>query len=416
MKAVATPTREYGAAVRLVAAAAGDGVRRIHGVHGAVARRSWRPTGPAGVPSRVVHDLVAAGAYGAVRASFDVAGTVAGAVVDGVAAAARWPRLSSSHRGSAFLGIVNGFAGDRFHERGSELAIDMTVRSRGADVPVEADEFRAAFPVATGDVAVFLHGLVENDRSWLWGAARYYGDANVSYGTRLRDDLGITPVYLRYNTGLSVAANGRRLDELLIELVEAWPVPVERLSLVGHSMGGLVIRSACHWGTAEARPWVGFVRHAVYLGTPHHGAPLARGSMALGAALARIPEARPFATVLERPSAGIRDLRRGVVVADEDKDTEAPEEWFGEDGGDIPLLPDCRHHAVASSLTRRGTSIVDRLVGDLFVQTASATGRSKGRRRVEFLAEEGMALGGAHHFALLNHPAVYDQLQRWLRQ
>jgi PGAP1-like protein len=416
MTTVATATREYGAAVRFAAAAAGDGVRRIQGVHGAVARRSWAPTGPAGVPSRMVHDLAAAGAYGAVRAGFEVAGRGAGAVVDGVAGAARWPPLSSSPRGGAFLGIVNGFAGDRLQERGSELALEMAIRHRGADVPVEADPLRAAFPAATGDVAVFLHGLVENDRSWWWAAGRYYGDPDVSYGTRLRDDLGITPVYLRYNTGLPVTVNGRRLDDLLATLVDAWPVPVERLNLVGHSMGGLVIRSACHRGAAERRPWVGTVRHAVYLGTPHHGAPLARGSMALGAALARIPEVRPFARVLERPSAGIRDLRHGVVVADEDRDTEAPEEWFGEEGGDTPLLPDCRHHAVASTLTGRRHSVVGRMVGDLFVQTTSATGRSKGRRHVDFLAEEGMALGGAHHFALLNHPAVYDELRRWLSQ
>jgi len=238
----------------------------------------------------------------------------------------------------------------------------------------------------------------------------------VSYGTRLRDDLGVTPVYLRYNTGLPVAANGSRLTELLEALVDGWPVPVERLTLVGHSMGGLVIRSACHRGASEGRAWVSLVRHAVYLGTPHHGAPLARGTTAVGAALARIPEIRPFAAILERPSAGITDLRHGVVAADEDRDAEAPEEWFGDKGTDIPLLPGCRHHAVASSLTRRGNSLFDRLAGDLFVQTASATGRTRGRRRMDFLAEEGMSLGGAHHFALLNHPAVYEQLRRWLSE
>jgi pimeloyl-ACP methyl ester carboxylesterase len=138
----------------------------------------------------------------------------------------------------------------------------MAIWYRGADVVVEADPLLAAFPGATGDVAVFVHGLVENDRSWWWSARTYYGDADVSYGTRLRDDLGITPVDLRYTTGLPVAANGRRLDELLAALVDAWPVPVERLSLVGHSMGRLVIRGACHRGAAERRPWVGLVRHA----------------------------------------------------------------------------------------------------------------------------------------------------------
>ena len=54
---------------------------------------------------------------------------------------------------------------------------------------------------------------------------------------------GVTPVYLRYNPGRHISENGRDLAHRLQALVDAWPVPVEAISILAHSMGGLVSRS-----------------------------------------------------------------------------------------------------------------------------------------------------------------------------
>ena len=151
---------------------------------------------------------------------------------------------------------LNGLLGDKLDE---PLAIPMAVRRVGEP--------------ATPRLAVFLHGLGETEYAW----------GSPSYGERLHEDLGITPVFIRFNTGRHISENGASLAALLDEVVASWPVEVEQIALIGHSMGGLVARSACHHGG----DWTALVRHTVSLGTPHSGAPLEQAVHAMSAALAR---------------------------------------------------------------------------------------------------------------------------------
>ena len=134
-------------------------------------------------------------------------------------------------------------------------------------------------------MAIFTHGLCETEAGWWLGAERHYGDPRVWHGSRLEGDLGFTPVTVRLNSGLHISDNGRRLATLIDQVVDAWPVPVEELLLVGHSMGGLINRSACHYGMKSDQRWIGRVRNVVTLGTPHLGAPLEQAAARLGVAL-----------------------------------------------------------------------------------------------------------------------------------
>src|SRR6202042_2232983 len=122
----------------------------------------------------------------------------------------------------------------RLHVRSNSLETPMAIRVAGRDVPPDAASLKAAFPHATGRLAVFVHGLCETDDSWHLGAARH-----VPYGERMRFELGYTPLYVRYNSGLHISHNGRRLSALLDELTANWPVEVSEIALIGHSMGGL---------------------------------------------------------------------------------------------------------------------------------------------------------------------------------
>jgi pimeloyl-ACP methyl ester carboxylesterase len=310
-------------------------------VHRAAAKRVFGVLGVVAAPVRVMHDGIATTVHFSVRLGLRAIPQAAGHAL-ALRAAPGAPALADSPRGSFALGALNGAYGDRLD---AALALELELRGDVA---------------ATGPVAVFVHGLGETDASWRLGG-------RPPYGARLAEELGITPLYARYNSGRSLADNGRALALALGAL------PAEELVLVGHSMGGLVIRSAVHHGEPA---WTARVRHVICLGTPHAGAPLARLD---GAPLRRFPETEPFARLFDL-SAGIRDLRHGL---------------------DHPFPEGAR--SLGASLVRDRDHRVGRVIGDLLVQVASACG------------EDGVHLGGLNHFQLLNHPRVYEQLREWLQ-
>jgi pimeloyl-ACP methyl ester carboxylesterase len=383
----------------------GRAVRGIAGLHRSIAERAFAASGPGGAPARAMHDAISTGVYGAMRGGTRLVGRGAARAVS---ARSTGTELSTSAAGAGLLGVVNGLIGDELEREGSELQQPLAMRVDGEAVGVDRASIAMAFPAAAPRLVVFLHGLMETEFAWRLGA----GEEGRTYGSRLADELDLTPVYVRYNSGRHVSENGRALADVLEQVVAAWPVEVEQVALVGHSMGGLVARSACHLASQEGADWVTRVRHVVSLGSPHMGAPLAQGVHLASAALDLLPETRPFAGLLRRRSAGIRDLRHGSLV-EEDWHDRDPNALRAAACQEVPLLEGATHCFVAASITRSPRHPLGRLIGDALVLSSSASGRSR-TRRIPFRDEDGLELGGMHHLALLNHPQVYDRLREWL--
>jgi len=373
----------------------------IGSINRAVAGRVFRAVGPGAALVRPVHEAVTRSVFAGLGLGARAIGMAAAAAV----ASRDAPALSTTPRGSALIAAVTGLRGDALEAEGSPLSQPMAVRVDGEPVGLDSDSLREAFPDAGPRLAVFVHGLMTTEFSWaLFGPE--------TYGERLARELGCTPVYVRYNTGRHISENGRSLSELMEELVAAWPVDAEQIALVGHSMGGLVARSACCHAAEEGADWAGRITHSVSLGTPHMGAPLEQAVHVLSAGLARLPETRPFANFLRRRSSGIRDLRQGSLVDEDWRDSD-PDALRGAACAEIPLLEGVTHCFVSAAVTRSTRHPLGRLLGDTLVLVPSASGRSR-TRRIPFEDEYGMHLGGASHFALLYHPAVYEKLRDWL--
>lgn len=250
----------------------------------------------------------------------------------------------------------------------------------------------AAFPAPTGRLVFFLHGLCENESYWELHRAR----TGTTYPEALADR-GWTPLLLRANTGLGLRENGVALASLAQRVVDAWPVEVQRVALVGHSLGGLVIRAAGAVADPAAGPgrdWNELVSDVVTLGTPHLGAPIAWGIGHGSRGLARLPETAAFGRVLDWRSRGVHDLVAGLAE-------------------DVPPLPHARYRLVAATLTGSRRHPVGHLVGDLLVRPESAYGRDR-RGRELFPGAETVHVGRTDHFGLLNHPRVHERLAAWL--
>ena len=394
---------EAGELVRLAAEEVASALDSLHSIHGSIASRAFRRTGPGGAPAHWMHDTIAAAVYGGMKGSVRGLGSAA------EQALARRPHVvSTTPRGAALVAAINGLIGDTLERRQSALCQPMSVRIDGDPIGLGRDDLAAAYPGASPRLAVFVHGLMETEFSWRWGT-REGGD---TYGALLERELGLTPVYVRYNSGLHISENGRALADLLEQVVARWPVPVQEVALIGHSMGGLVARSATYHAELDRKVWPTLVRQIVSLGTPHMGAPLEQAVHYASAGLDLVPETRPFSRFLRRRSGGIRDLRQGSLV-DRDWRERDPDALRAEACEEVPLLHGATHCFVTATITRSPRHPLGRLIGDALVLQPSGSGRSR-TRRLAFDEEYGHHVGGAHHFALLNHPAVSDKLRVWL--
>lgn len=325
---------------------------------------------------------------------------------------------SAAWIGDAALGLVNAAVGDHLRRRDNGLDLDMSLRAGDSYVDLASPHAARALALALervgqtagGRAVVFVHGLGTTEWSWCLEAATYHGDPSACFGSLLQRDLGLTPLYVRYNTGRHVSENGRALDALLDALLAAYPVPLNELALVGHSMGGLVVRSACEQAREAPSAWLSRVQSVFCLGSPHGGAPLEKlGNVVTGVLGAiDLPGTLIPARILEGRSAGIKDLRHGALL-DEDWVGRDPDALLDPGRRKVPLLPGVAYHFVSATLTRDPEHPLGRIVGDLLVRVPSALapGDEAERRQERRFEIETHRFGGVLHHQLQNHPAVY---------
>jgi hypothetical protein len=313
---------------------------------------------------------------------------------------------SPSTVNDAVAAVLCGVCGDYLAESGSPLAIAMELRHGGRALGLEREALRAALPGAGSKVLVMVHGLSMNDTFW--------SQKGHDHGAALAADLGYTVLYLRYNSGLHISTNGRAFAAVLEELVGAWPAPITELSIVGHSLGGLVTRSAGHYAAAAGHTWPGHLQQVAFLGSPHHGAPLER----VGNLVHQLADVSAYTSPLGKLGtlrcACITDLRHGYL---------RDEDWAGRDRfapcappvSTVPLLPHVRYYALAGTLGDSRDGAAAGLFGDGMVQVDSSLGIHEVPALHLGIPPErqwvGTKLG---HIELLHRRDVYEALRGFL--
>jgi pimeloyl-ACP methyl ester carboxylesterase len=375
-------SRLRGAARLLCHAVTGvtDVVERMHGT---IQARPLAIGGRSAQRTRGLTGLV----YGSVRNSIGLVGAVADTTLatfgdpTGVADESALPHPCQV--------VLNGICGDHLARTASPLAIPMCLLGPSGEVDPRNPRLDAD---ATERLVLLAHGLCMSEASW--------HRKGHDHGLAIANQLAAQPLYLRYNSGLSIAANGSQLADLLETLIAHWPTRVEEIAIIGYSMGGLVVRSAIHLAREAHHRWPSYLRRIVFLGTPHHGAPLERGGAFVDQAVQMSAYSRPLAQLTMARSEGINDLRRGKICAD---------------GRHLGLPEEVACYAIAAALGEDADCGWTRVRGDGLVPVNSALGRHHDPLRdLAIPAERQWVAYGVGHFDLLSDPGVFAQIRKWL--
>ena len=313
--------------------------------------------------------------------------------------------INSSPERDTIIAALNGVLGDYLAKTANPLAVTMHLRRESQPLDLRREGLAAAIPMPSSKVLVLVHGLCRNDRCW--------ERAGHNHGTELACDLSYTTAYLHYNTGLHISTNGRALAQVLEELVSAWPVPLNEVSILAHSMGGLVARSAYHYATAAGYVWPSKLRKLVFLGTPHHGVPLERAGHWFELLLERTPFTAPFALLGRVRSAGITDLRHGSVL-EEDWKGRTRTESRSDSSRSLRLPRRVQCYTIAATIGGAPSRRRDQLIGDGLVPVESALGDHRdSRRRLAFPRSHQWTAKGTSHLGLLCSGQVYERIRDW---
>jgi pimeloyl-ACP methyl ester carboxylesterase len=316
------------------------------------------------------------------------------------------PEMPTPAAAEAAIAALNGVLGDHLAATGNPLAIEMQLRREGRPIALDREALRKAFPQITGKVLLLVHGSSMSDLQW--------DRLGHDHGAALERDLGYCSLYLRYNSGLHISTNGRAFAGLLETLAANWPVPIEQLAIVSHSMGGLVSRSACHAAAAAGHAWPALLRKMVFLGTPHHGTHLEQRGNWVDLAFRITPYTAPFARLGKIRSAGVTDLRYGSLL-DEDWENRDRFELQSDSRRPVPLPTGVECFAIGA-IRAKDAGSANPSAGDGLVPLASALGRhSKPEMTLGFPRSRQWVGSGMNHLDLLSHREVYEVLSRWLR-
>ena len=318
------------------------------------------------------------------------------------------------------LAMLNGVLGDHLAATGNPLAIRSAFRRAGRPIAIDAESLAEAFPAAKARVLVSAHGLCMHDGHWYnenendKGTEDGQSEPRTGLPEQLVEALACSTVDYYYNTGRHIADSGREFAEMLETLIAHWPVEVEELVILGHSMGGLLARSAIHYGSKAGHGWPQRLKTLVFLGTPHHGSPVERAGHGIDRALGFTRYSAPFARLGKMRSAGITDLRHGNIVGPESgnfdrfahaHDTRRP----------APLPEHVECFAVAATLDADPDSARSRHFGDGLVPVPSALGQhANPELQLEIEPGNRFVATGTGHVELLRCPRVARQIFEWL--
>jgi hypothetical protein len=278
------------------------------------------------------------------------------------------------------VAALNGLVGDHLHRTDNPLAIGTRLHARG--------------PLQTRAL-VLVHDFGLGELHWRQGGH--------DHGEALAAALHATPVYAQYNSGRHVHAVARELAAELESLLGRWAVPLQGVALLGHGLGGLVLRSALLQASRAGTAWPAHVRQLVFLGTPHHGAEVGGATRQLASLAGAQSLLAPLARLARRRSSGLCDFLEGALLERDGRTNDLPQH------ATIGLPANVASYAIAGAVGDGHD--------DGWVSVASALGQHPvATRDLQIPPARRWTVQGVDHLGLLGSQAVFQKVRQWLAE
>lgn len=301
------------------------------------------------------------------------------------------------------IATLNGLLGDYLVQRASRFKLEMAFSDQQQTLSLDAGKLNQQLPACTDRIVLCVHGWCMNDVLWK-RKSHDHGRSLAKYG--------YTPVYLRYNTGRHISQNGEEFAKMLEQLIAAWPCKVKELVILGHSMGGLVTRSACYFAQKHQMNWLSVLRTFITLGTPHNGAPLAQLACWIDDRVAEAPYLKMMNKLSEIRSSGTKDLSQGYICH---SDWQQEADMTSEERSRPQLPQQVACYAIASCLGQKLQDEKNLKLGDGLVPVSSALGESTSEHpALDYAKDNKWVAGGINHLDLLTHPQVAGKVEHWV--
>lgn len=307
-------------------------------------------------------------------------------------------------------GIANGIIGNHLESIHQDLSIQMNFYSNGKKLLLNKENLQNTHPNLSSKICILIHGLTNLESIW-----DFPHKTHKNYGTLLQIEAGYSPFYIRYNTGLHISENGKQLTNLIDKLTANYPIKIEEIIIIAHSMGGLVTRSACYYAQKLNHSWINNLKKIFFLGTPHLGAPLERFGNILTSILKNIPNiyTRWTGEIIDLRSDGIKDLRYGYLI-DEDWKNNPTDELLKNNKTIVPLIEYVEYYIITGTISKQSNNLINDWFGDALVTKNSGIGNSKSKHHIAFNLENHKEFLGKSHLSLAYSEEIYSQIKSWI--
>lgn len=224
---------------------------------------------------------------------------------------------------------ISSVIGSSHHNQFGMSSIELSFRLQNQDAAPEEvwKDFKNS---QMQKLVLLIPGLFCDETLWENEAE----NSNLKIVSLLRE-LGYYPVFIRFNPGLHISSNGKKLSHLLGGFCKY--LESEKLNVISYSQGGLIFRSALYYEREFNYKWREKIAKVLFISSPDRGSYLEKIGFWIGFLFEISPNLalKIIGMLGNLRSDGIKDLSHGIIREEDWKTSKqvrryATKSYYGE--------------------------------------------------------------------------------------